>query len=158
MTREAWRYWAAEERWRRHLEGKAGDSHRTGRDQLDLAKAKARRAERREAYVHGSHPTPAGKYSLAEVEQLGKEGKALAKGDGTHWFAIAEYADIHNAVAAYRALKPGERDGVHKWIIERARAIGAEHLLPNGWGTFAEKLGPRETESGGTAELGGPFQ
>jgi hypothetical protein len=107
---------------------------------LELAKAKRVRLTKREAYVHGSHPTPHGKYTSEEVEQLGLEGKALARGDETHWFPIALYSDIHNAVAAYRQLKPSERDGVHRWIVERARAIGAEHLLPKGMGEPAVKF------------------
>ena len=175
MTLGGRRYLEAELRWQAFLRRRrrriVADSYRAGDDQLDLARARATRARlrripdrrsgrqdldfaeavrarltKREAYVHGSHPTPLGKYTQAEVDRLGREGKALAKGDGSHWFPIALYSDIHNAVAAYRALKPKERNGVHAWIVERARMIGAEHLLPKGMGEPNPGLHPNELE------------
>jgi hypothetical protein len=114
----------------------------------DLAKARDRRDVRearrigqaQRAYVSGSDPTPLGKYSQEDVDQLGREAKALAKGDGSHWFPIAKHNDVQNAVAAYRKLKPGERNGVHAWIVERARLLNAEHLLPKGMGEPVQKV------------------
>ena len=96
-----------------------------GRQNLDLAKAKRVRLTEREAYVHGSHPTPIGKYTQEEVDQLGREGKALAKGDESRWFPIAVVSDIDNAVAAYRKLAPSERNGVR---AERTADALAEQL------------------------------
>jgi HK97 family phage prohead protease len=131
--------------------GGASGSRRTsssGRDRLELAAAKAKRtmlrrsAER--AYTHGSDPTPLGKYTAAEVEQLGKEGKALEKGDGTFWFPLKMASDVANCVAAYRELNPKAREGVYRWITLRCRALKLEYLLPKGWGEYSGKLHPNE--------------
>jgi hypothetical protein len=100
----------------------------------DLERAKRARLLRAESYVHGSHPTPLGKYTADEVEQLGKEGKAMPKPGGGFWFPLVSVSDVANCVAAYRALKPSQRDGVREWITKRCRALKIENWLPQGWG------------------------
>jgi hypothetical protein len=156
------RYAEAETRWQRFLRRR----RRSGRADLDLAKARRSRLRRDDsvqggtmavgaaggaassAYVVGSDPTPQGKYSPREVQRLGEEGRALPRKGGGYWFPIANSSDIQNAVNAYRGLTPREREGagVLAWIIERARKLGVMHLLPKGWGEPVQKVGPRERE------------
>jgi hypothetical protein len=67
----------------------------SGRDELN--RAKARRARR--AYVSGGdHATPKGKYSDDEIQVLGERGLALAKGDGSYHYPVADTADLINAM------------------------------------------------------------
>jgi len=73
-------------------------------------------------------------YTDEQIEQLGREGKAMPKPGGGYWLPIARYADVTAAVAAYRELAPRQREGVYRWITLRARLLKAEHLLPQGWG------------------------
>jgi hypothetical protein len=81
------------------------------------------------------------------VQQLGREGKALERPDGTFWFPLVSASDVDNCVAAYRALTPSQRPGVHAWILMRTRLLNIQYLLPKGWDEPVKKLHPRETES-----------
>jgi hypothetical protein len=125
-----------------------------------MAKAKRTRLGRdRRAYVHGSEPTPKGKYSDAEIQKLGEQGKAMRKPGGGHWFPNAVANDIPNAVAAYLALPPGAREGVRAWIVKRAREMGLDEQLPKGWGELNPGLHPNEVARiVGTALPGGPTE
>jgi hypothetical protein len=127
----------------------------SGRHDLDLVRAKciqrdakAPLSRRADAYVHGSDPTPLGKYDRETVERLGKESKALQKRDGSFWFPLTAASDVDNCVAAYRALEATERDGVRAWITLRCRLLNLSHMLPQGWDEYSGKLHPRETEVG----------
>jgi hypothetical protein len=144
------RYLASERRWAPYLARRGADSHRTGRDVLDLAKARAARHRRASgAYVHGSHPTPKGRYSADELIQLGKEGKALQLPNGSYGYVVQNLADLMNALAAYKDPRFKNHDGkVRSWIVSRVILLGLVDQLPVGWAQPANnKPGPRETEA-----------
>jgi hypothetical protein len=133
-----------------------------GREVVAMAKAKRARLRRSDAYVHGSHPTPQGRYSDRELQALGEQGLALMMPGGTFAYPITGLADLMNALAAY---KSGEYDrtGVRGWIVERAILLGLVERLPQGWATPKQKLHPNEiaagqAEPGGTAASGGQPQ
>jgi hypothetical protein len=118
----------------------------SGRDVLELAKAKRARL-RRAAYVAGDeHATPKGKYTDDEIQALGERGLALAKGDGSYHYPIVDTADLINALVAYKR-EGGLQPGVRAWLIKRAIAMNATHHLPKGWAEPKVPLHPRETES-----------
>jgi hypothetical protein len=150
MTPAARRYLESERAWQRQLRRRRArlvvGLPQSGRDQLDLAKAKRARLKQRAAYVTGQDGHPMGRYDAEAVERLGREGKALARGDGSHWFPIVDLRDLHNAIAAYLALKASERNGVRAWIVKRARELGLDEQLPKGWGALNPGLHPNELE------------
>jgi hypothetical protein len=129
----------------------------SGRDLLHLAKAKRARLQRTDACVHGSHPTPQGRYSDDELQKLGERGLALQMPDGSYAYPIVNLADLMNAVAAYERAD-GDKTGVRARIVRRAREMGLDYLLPKGWGEFSEKPGPKEAGAAGVAAPGGPIQ
>lgn len=66
------------------------------------------------------------------TEQRGKLAeKGLALPDGS--YPIVTVQDLRNAVAAYGRAPEGKRDEVRKHIMKRAKALGAESVLPDDW-------------------------
>lgn len=66
-----------------------------------------------------------------EVEALGKNGMAMANGDGTHSFPIENEADLHNAIQAIgRAKDPAKAKA---WIKKRAADLQATNAIPDDW-------------------------
>jgi hypothetical protein len=132
---------------------------RSGRDQLDLAKAKRARLRRAESYVHGSHPTPKGRYDQDELDALGERGLALKLPSGKYAYGITGLADLMNSLAAYKSPNCNNYSGlVRSWIVERAIKLGLVERLPKGWAEPKYKPHPNEygpTGSGGTALPGG---
>lgn len=63
-----------------------------------------------------------------ERKKLAGEGKALPDGS----FPIANRQDLRNAIQAYG--RAGDKAKAKAHIIRRAKALGLEGLLPEGWG------------------------
>jgi hypothetical protein len=157
MTPSGWAYLQAERRWQAFLRSKAStDTHRSGRDVLDLAAAKARRAKlarRTDTYIAGSDPTPQGVYSADEIQALGERGLALKMKNGTFAYPIQNGRDMTNSwLALQKTERPSEREGaeqtVRSWIVERATLLKVLHLLPKGVAGYTGKLHPKELEGG----------
>jgi HK97 family phage prohead protease len=73
------------------------------------------------------------KYTDAQVETLGKEGKAYKNPDGHYSFPIADTADLSNAVQALGRAPDAVRDAVKAYIKGRAEALKATASLPESW-------------------------
>jgi hypothetical protein len=138
LTPSAARYAANETAWARRLRRKA-DGRRSGRDQLDLARAKRARHRRSDAYIDGQDDTPLGAYTQLEVDALGARGEAFQKRDGSYGFVVKTRRDLLNALAAWRQLPSTsarartEALEVKAWIKERAIHLKLEELLPANW-------------------------
>lgn len=90
-----------------------------------------------EVWADGSITSEAGDtlelkdFSTDKRDKLAKSGKALPDGS----FPIENVSDLHNAIQAIgRAKNPAQ---AKDHIIKRAKALGAEGELPEGWGTTA---------------------
>lgn len=68
-------------------------------------------------------------YSAEQRKQLASEGKALADGS----YPIVTVADLDNAIQAFGRAPAGKRGAVKRHIIKRAKALGAESKIPEGW-------------------------
>jgi hypothetical protein len=144
LSADARRYIEAEAAWQALL----ARQRRSGRDRLDLAKAKrARLAPAQRAYVDGSHPTPAGVYTPEQLQALGAQGKAFKRKDGSWGWVILNRRDLLNALAAWRQLPQGdERLEVKAWIKARAIRLVMEDLLPAAWKFAIPPLHPNERQ------------
>ena len=88
------------------------------------------------------------RYTDAQIQKLGEEGKALKRpGGGYHW-PIADGRDVSNAVKAFGRAKPSERAGVRAWIVKRARILAVEGRLPASWSVKSPTPVAVGTESG----------
>jgi hypothetical protein len=156
LTTSAAAYLAGEERWQAHLRHKSrlgALARRSGRDVLDLAKAKRSRLRRTDAYVTGQDAGPLGKYDAKTVEELGERGLALKMPDGSWAYPIVDQIDLGNALLAYQQAEGGKPPGLHAWLVLRANALNLTHLLPKSMGAVKEKPGPREPGGGGAVGL-----
>jgi HK97 family phage prohead protease len=136
LSRRAQRYLDAEMRWAAYLRRKGVRSHDSGRDFLELVKAKRARLSRSTAYVHSSDATPLGRYSADEVTKLGEREPPLAlkRPNGTYGYPLTDYADLSNALAAYKNPEFDNYDGlVRSWIVKRAILLGLVDKLPKAW-------------------------
>lgn len=66
-------------------------------------------------------------FSDASREKLSQKGEALPDGS----FPITNKRDLANAISAYGRSKNPEI--VKRWIIKRAKALGARDMLPENW-------------------------
>lgn len=66
-------------------------------------------------------------YSQEERERLASEGKALPDGS----YPIVDREDLENAIRAIGRAK--DPDAAKRHIKKRARALGLEELIPEGW-------------------------
>jgi HK97 family phage prohead protease len=119
---------------------------------INIAKAYALKGSRghpgSDASVEGEEDEP--RYTDAEIEKLGEEGKALKKPGGGFHYPIADVRDVSNAVKDFNRAKSTE-PGVRAWIVKRARLLKAEHRLPTSWQLTPEKPAP----VGAGTEVGG---
>jgi hypothetical protein len=157
LTPSAQAYLIAELQWQAVLRRRRRLYGRSGRDQLDLARAKRARLRRTEAYVHGSDAHRLGKYSEEEVTEYAEQGKALKLPNGKYGYVILDTADLMNSLQAY---KTGDRPtGLRGWIIERAVLLGLFDQLPAGWAQGKQKPrpgGPSRPKGLGGGEVGMP--
>jgi hypothetical protein len=129
VTSSAEAYAQAEERWQAQLRRRTG--RRSGRDALDLAKAKARRLQR--AYIDGSDPTSMAGYTQDQIDALSHKGQALWM-KGRYAWPVVRRRDLVNLLAAWRQLRPGkEASEVKAWLKSRAIGLGLEAELPASW-------------------------
>jgi len=86
------------------------------------------------SYVDASHPTSKGVYETQdEVDALGNKGQALFIGGKYSW-PVANRRDLLNALAAWKALRPGPTAStVKSWLKEKAIRMRLEELLPANW-------------------------
>ncbi len=105
---------------------------------LQIAKARRAKAGTRahpgsDASVEGEEDTP--RYTDAQVTQLGREGKAYKKKDGTYSYPVKDRRDLLNALAAWKLgrVAKGEASAVKAFIKRRAVLMRLEALLPKSW-------------------------
>jgi hypothetical protein len=73
------------------------------------------------------HETTAGR------ERLAKQGKALpSKSGGAPRYPIPNVEYLHKAIRAIGRAK-GDHAVVRRYIMRRARALGASNLIPDNW-------------------------
>jgi hypothetical protein len=97
----------------------------TARSRRDVAEAKRAKLP--------SHPHVARRYNDAEIQALGKEGKAHKRKDGKYNFPIADERDLLDAVYSIGRTDAGERLSVKRWIVYRAKLLGLKSQVPNTW-------------------------
>lgn len=68
-------------------------------------------------------------YSAATRERMAREGTAMRDGS----FPIANRTDLRNAIQSVG--RASNYEAARKHIIRRARALGAEDMLPEEWNT-----------------------
>jgi hypothetical protein len=78
-------------------------------------------------------PALAARYTYAEIQALGKEGKAHKRKDGKYNFPIVDRRDLLDAILAVGGTGAGERFSVKRWIVYRARLLGMKSDVPNPW-------------------------
>lgn len=71
-------------------------------------------------------------YTEKELEALGKKGHAFKNPDGSYSFPIANKDDLENAIHAV-GRSGSSHDAVRKYIIGRAKELGAEDSIPDNW-------------------------
>ncbi len=111
-----------------HRRRPAGSSK--ARSDLDLARAKRARFLRASM---PAHPHVAPRYTYAEIQELGKEGKAHKRADGKYNFPIVDGRDLLDAILAIGRAAPGERFSVKRWIVYRAKLLGMKSDVPKAW-------------------------
>ncbi len=116
------------------LEGRRGarSDHAAfvARSELDIAKARRARLGGRRDYRADDHP----RYTDAQIQKLGEEGKALKRKDGkTYHYPIVNGRDVTNAVRAWGRAVPSEREAVRRWISKRAVRLRVTYRLPDSW-------------------------
>ena len=74
------------------------------------------------------------KYTQAEINALGRQGKAFRHPDGTYAFPINDREDLSNAIRAVggRARK-SPAEAVRRFIMHRAREMGLSSMIPATW-------------------------
>jgi HK97 family phage prohead protease len=74
------------------------------------------------------------KYTAADVAKLGREGLAHKRLDGKGYnFPAADHEDVKNAVRALGRTPASERPSVRRFLMQRAKALGATYLIPKTW-------------------------
>ena len=76
-------------------------------------------------------------YSQEERERMAKKGQALPDGS----FPIADREDLENAIQAIGRASDPDRAKAH--IKKRARELGLEELIPEGWNSMPHDLRDR---------------
>jgi len=78
------------------------------------------------------------RYTQAEVDALGAEGKAFRRKNGTYAWPLADRRDLLNALAQWN---PGvdEALAVKQFIRARAIVMGWDEALPKSWYTPPQK-------------------
>jgi HK97 family phage prohead protease len=103
------------------------------RSHLELAKAKRAKLGSRAAPKMPAHSHVARRYTVPEVQALGKEGKAHKRADGKYNFPIVDRRDLLDAILAVGRTDPGERFSVKRWIVYRAKLLGMKSEVPKDW-------------------------
>lgn len=72
-------------------------------------------------------------YSSSEIARLGAQGKAYKNADGHFSFPVVDLVDLLNAIRAVGRAPASERNGVRRYLIGRARDLGASSRIPDSW-------------------------
>lgn len=88
------------------------------------------------------------KYTDAQVEALGKEGKAFKNPDGHYSFPVDDLTDLANAIQALGRAPEAVRDAVKAYIKKRAEALKATDKLPEDWRSAEDEAETREPKDG----------
>jgi hypothetical protein len=73
-----------------------------------------------------------GKYTQAEVNELGEKGHAFKNPDGHYSYPIDDVEDLRNAIHAV-GRGNADHDALRKYIIGRAGALSATDQIPDNW-------------------------
>lgn len=110
-------------------------SHALMPSYVGIARAKAARARlggsRRASLPNRPHAKP--RYTYAEIQHLGKDGKAHKKADGSYNFPVVDERDIIDAVHAINRTPAGERLSVKRFVVYRAEVLGLKAAVPGDW-------------------------
>jgi HK97 family phage prohead protease len=77
--------------------------------------------------------SPPRRYSSAEVQALGKAGKAFKKVNGVYAWPIVDEEDLRNAIHAIGRAPKSEVLAVKRWILFSAERVGRKGMVPSGW-------------------------
>ena len=66
-------------------------------------------------------------FSEKQRDKLSSKGEALSDGS----YPIASKRDLANAISSYGRAKNPEI--VKRWIVKRAKALGASEMIPKNW-------------------------
>lgn len=91
------------------------------------------------------------KYSQDEIDELGAKGEAFKNDDGTYSYPVADEEDLKNAIRAV-GRSGSDHDAVRKFIIKRAKALGASDLIPDNWNSDGSLTDAEEKSHLWTAE------
>ena len=72
-------------------------------------------------------------YSPEKRDSLQKKGQAFKNGNGESSYPIPDVTHLKAAIRAFGRAKPEDKDRLKRYIIKRAKALGAEDLIPDGW-------------------------
>lgn len=72
-------------------------------------------------------------YSPEKRDSLQKKGQAFKNGNGESSYPIPDVAHLKAAIQGFGRAKPEDKDRLKRYIIKRAKALGAEDLIPDGW-------------------------
>jgi hypothetical protein len=68
-----------------------------------------------------------------QVAKLGEAGNAFKNGNGEWSYPIENASDLDNAIKAYGRCMPGDKDRLKSYIMKKAKELGAEEKIPDGW-------------------------
>lgn len=74
----------------------------------------------------------ADKYTADEVKALGAKGEAFKNADGSFSYPVADEDDLKKAIKAV-GRGNADHDAIRKYLIGRAKALGASDLIPDNW-------------------------
>jgi HK97 family phage prohead protease len=75
------------------------------------------------------------KYTQSQIDDLGKKGQAFGPdADGHYSYPVADHEDVTNAIHAV-GRGAADHNKIRRFIMARAKAIGAVHLIPDNWNT-----------------------
>lgn len=86
------------------------------------------------------------KYTSAEIEEMGKKGHAFKNEDGSYSYPIGDEEDLKNAIHAV-GRGNSDHDAIRKYIMGRAKDLGADVLIPSNWNSDGSLEGADEEKS-----------
>jgi hypothetical protein len=74
-----------------------------------------------------------GKYTAAEVEALGRQGKVFKNPDGHYSYPVGDRENLLRAIHAIGRSGLADKTPLRKFIIGRAAALGVSRMIPASW-------------------------
>ena len=84
----------------------------------------------------------AAKYTPAEIEQLGRQGKAFRNPDGHFSFPVVTRQDLLSAIHAVGRSGLADKAPLRRFIARRARELNAARLIPASWNAATGSRSP----------------